>query len=114
MDTTSQTFVDIPNSTVWITVPQGQTADVMFEFCGEMATSPDGTIQIQGMIGTVLALPGPYIVIQDQVDYETSCVQFYKTGITAGNKAVKVQWKVPNLATGHVYDRSVIVTVNSH
>jgi hypothetical protein len=62
----------------------------------------------------VLAVPGPYIVKQKSLLYETECLQFYKTGITAGNKAVKLQWRVGNTETGHMYDRSVIVTVNIH
>ena len=42
-NTSSDLMADIPNSTVWITVPTGKTADVMFVFSAQGSTDANSS-----------------------------------------------------------------------
>ena len=66
------------------------------------------------MIGSVVAAPSALILASGAVNWQSQCAQFYKTGITAGNKAVKVQWAVGGPGAAYVSKRSLFVTVNIH
>lgn len=112
--TSSSTYADMPNATVWITVPTGKTADVLIEFCGDASTSASTGLLVQAMVGSVVAAPGQRTLKYDDVGVATECVQFYKTGVTAGNKAVKIQWKQAGPGPANLYERSLIVTANIH
>jgi hypothetical protein len=118
--TTSRSFVDVPGLSTSITIPAGKTGDVIVLFCGE-AHSAAGTVVVRALVGPAAALPTS-MTIQEGVAITTGftsrCANFYKLGVGAGAKTVKMQFR--DQAPGmfpypeQLSHRSMIVIVNIH
>ena len=108
---------DMPGMTKYITIPAGKTADVMVIFCGDMDVLNVGDwINIQVLVRDALAAPSPYSLYVSELP-ASQCAVFYKTGVTAGTPAVKVQWEVsgiPSTEIGFMNSRSMLVVTNIH
>ena len=99
-----------------VTIPTGKKADVTVQFCGEAYPGTFGILYLRAKIGGALLRPGdvtglPLKTVAD--GYGTDCISFYRTGVPAGTKSVKVEWQA-NDATAYLRSRSMIVTLNIH
>jgi hypothetical protein len=108
----SPSFADIPGMTKYITIPGGQTADVMVIFCGEAASGSASQYLVRAQIGGALAVPNwSYMTVGS--GYGNSCISFYRLNVPAGNPAVKIQWRAPT-STVSMAHRSLLVIANIH
>ena len=104
-------WMDFSGMTKWITIPTGQTGDVMMVFCGESNAS-SGSLLVRVYVGGVLASP-PELTLQQDSDVGSQCAIFFKANVGEGDKAVKVQWKTTG-SLANMAERSLLVIVNHH
>ena len=91
--TPADSWVDLPGMTKYITIPTGKTADVMVSFCGTEATSTGGLLWTRALIRDVAASPAGMSLLSSE-NGSSQCAMFYKTSVTSGSPAVKIQWMV--------------------
>lgn len=96
-----------------ITIPAGKTGDVMVFFCAN--TQSQSYAYAYALVGSVGASPG-LVQLRNHGDVgsESQCVNFYRLGVPAGTKTVKIQWKGYDTLGQWMYQRSMIVIVNIH
>lgn len=108
-------WVDIPGMIKYITIPGGMTADVMVTFCGMIRVSTVGTERhVRAMIRDAPASPERYLIKTSDLEWSTQCATYYKTSVTAGSPAVKMQWATGAFGTVEIFWRNMIVVVNLH
>lgn len=92
INTTSTSWVDVPNLSTFITVPDGKVADVVIEFSA-MVNSPDAQ-SVRARIDRSVASPGPVQVFYTpgNVGASSHGFNFYKFAIGPGTHTVKMQW----------------------
>ena len=95
----SDGWVNVPGITKYITIPAGKTADVMVIFCGMAWTSPGDELWTCALIRDVAASPGETLLQTDN-NTASQCAMFYKTNVTAGSPAVKMQWRAAGSING--------------
>ena len=89
----SPSWQDMPDMTKYITIPTGQTADVMVIFCGSSFTGEPAYLSVRALIRDVLASPSEFqLQVSDTAGRSSHCAIFLKTNVTAGSPAVKIQW----------------------
>jgi hypothetical protein len=107
-------WVDVPGMTKYITIPGGQTADVMVIFCGHVATDTGVELRARAMVRDVLASPSWSPMKYSDNFSASQCVTFSKTNVTAGSPAVKIQWYASGAGAVYIGTRSMILIVNIH
>ena len=113
--TPSSSFVNLPGLSTSITIPAGQTGDVMIFFCG--ASYAENFTLVRALVGGSRASP-PEVQLREgaTTGSESQCANFVKKAVPAGTHTVTMQWRGPGPAgpVQFMYDRSVIVVVNLH
>ena len=92
-NTTSTSFVNIPNLSTTVTVPAGKVADLVIQFSG-MVNSPDA-VSSRALVDTTVALPGPTQLYYGQgVNLGASSLGFnyYLNGVGPGVHRIAIQW----------------------
>ena len=103
---------NLTGMTKYITVPGGQTADVMVIFCTEANATSGNSFEARVYVGGQLASPQS-TVMQMAGQTASQCAVFFKSGVPAGTPAVKIQGQGSGtLAT--LDDRTMIVIANLH
>ena len=98
-----------------VTIPSGKQADVAVLFCS--LNDPNGLgIYVRAKIGGALLEPeigGEGMPLNVAGPYQTNCVNFLKTNVSAGTKTVRVEWFAQH-AEAYLWGRSMQVTLNIH
>ena len=101
-----------------VTIPTGKKADVMVLFCAVLANTEGTQVAFRGKIGNQLLLPngvGAGLNLSATViNGEDRCINFYRTNVSEGTKAVKVEWGALTAPGVTLYGRSMIVILNIH
>ncbi len=95
-----------------LNIPAGKTGDAIILFCAEAYSPSDSALFARAMVGTSAATP-PEFIIAEQPVIESHCATFYKTGLAAGNRTFKMQWRASN-TYADLYDRTMTVILNIH
>lgn len=108
-------WVDMPGMVKYISIPTGQTADVIVIFCGTVGVNTaSGWLNVRVLIRDALASPSQALLTHLD-DSTSNCAIFEKSNVTAGSPAVKVQWEVdPSANSADVISRQMFVIVNTH
>lgn len=112
----SPSWQDMPSMTKYVTIPTGQTADVMVIFCGEVWTTGATKLLLRATVRDVVMAPEEITLLDSEDVASNRCAVFHKTSIAAGSPAVKIQWFVSGISFPqiNVADRSLIVILNTH
>lgn len=100
-----------------ISVPTGKVADVFVIFCAEAESGDTNALQVKAVIAGTTALPGEVNfqggTLTSDSPIASHCMTFYKLGVTAGLKYVKMQAYATN-TFGDIYDHDMFVIANIH
>lgn len=110
--TSSTTWKTLSGMSTTISIPSGKHGDVMVLFCGTGGAT-GGSLYVRAVIGGAAAVPGS-ILLTDVSTYESHCTYFYKLGLSAGSRAVTMQWHTSTGGTAAMGNLSSIVMVNIH
>ena len=112
----SPSWQDMPAMTKYITIPTGQTADVMVIFCGEVWTDSATDMLVRATVRDIVMAPDEITLLHQDAGASNRCAVFYKTNVTAGSPPVTIQWFVSGISFPqiNVADRSMVVIVNTH
>ena len=112
---TADGWVDMPGMIKYITIPTGQTADVIVIFCGTGGVNvASGWLNTRATIRDVVAAPTTFL-LTDLVGGTSNCGIFQKSNVTAGSPAVKIQWSVdPSAGSAEIISRHMFVIANIH
>lgn len=116
VNTSSTSYVDLPNLSTSFKVPAGQTADVIIQFSGSM-NSPSALYARAVVDGTAAdpnnAGNGPQMFWGVGGGATAQAFNFYKFGVGSGGHTVKIQWAGLSGQQFMSY-RSLVVFVNLH
>ena len=115
VNTTSQTYADVPNLTTSIKIPSGKKGDVFVFFCG--APTSESSLDVRALVGGAATSPNQMPLRGTSTSSESRCANFFVLGVSAGTKDVKMQWKdggIIGTNTQGMTSRSMIVVVNIH
>jgi len=96
-----------------INIPGGQTGDVMILFCGRTWSDDLTWMEVRAKIGSNVVSPG-VLTMAWNASYEGHCANFVKTGVAAGTKTVKIEYRSGSFHNVELGPRSMIVIVNLH
>jgi hypothetical protein len=106
--TTSTTWVDMPNTSLNITLTRNSTLIIMFS---SEARNPSSTerISVRALINGTAANPSyVFFTPDDVIEYGVYAYNFYRENVGNGTYPIQMQWYVSG-GTGYVYYRSLIV-----
>ena len=113
-NSTSTSYVTIPNMSVGAAVPSGQVADLIITFSGEVNSCTP--IEIRAVVDGVPALPGEtQLFWPDNIGAQSHGFTFFQRKVPAGSHTVAIQWH--GLAACNqqfISNRSLVVTANIH
>ena len=111
----SSVYQDIPGTTKYITIPGGQTADLLISVCAQVAVSTGDGVQVRALVRGQPATPG-LVSFDPGTTYQQECATFSMTGVTAGQPPIKLQVHVGGAYPDNVLVDEVhmIVTANLH
>lgn len=116
VSTTSSTFSDVNGLSTSINVPAGKTADIIVLWCGMVSTN--SYLLVRGMIAGTAGTPAYMQAAKDLAGgAQTHCATFYRGGVAAGTRYVKVQWAAHASFDGtlqSMWNRSMFVILNIH
>jgi hypothetical protein len=110
--TSSGAWTNVSGMSTTINVPAGKHGDVMVLFCGSAGAT--GTpLYVRAMVGSAAALPSSKLLTNIS-SYAGNCAQFYKLGLSAGSRNLKMQWQTNGGGTGAMGELTMIVLLNIH
>ena len=108
------TWTDVLGMTKYITIPKGQTADVMVQFCAMISSTTTSQTPVRATLRDVPGKPGT-LWLGMQGWFSNECAIFHWINVTAGSPAIKIQIGLADLGTDMYLDRPTMhVTVNLH
>ena len=107
-------WVDVPGMTKYISIPSGKTADVMIIFCGNANTVGVDQLWTRALIRDAVAAPSVIGLLPADTKLSNQCAFFYKTNVTAGSPAVRIQWSTSGSPGPIMHERSMFVIANIH
>ncbi len=110
VSTTSTTWVDMPDTSVNLTLTR--TSTVVMTFCTEAwLGSASGYLNVRAMVNTTQAFPnaGVTTITRDNTATTSYSFTFYLTGVSAGFYPIKMQWQTPTGTQANVEDRTLTV-----
>lgn len=111
--TTGVGFVDVTGVTKFITIPSGQTADVMVIFCAEIFSTTAVNAKVRALIRDV-AIDPDYVGVDVLKNNTNRCMLFHKDAVSAGSPAIKIQVQPQNGDNVSVSGKSLVVIANLH
>jgi hypothetical protein len=116
INSTSTTFVDIPNMTTLVPVPAGKVADLIITFSGEVNSCTP--IELRAFVKDLSASATPsetQLFYPDNIGAQSHGFTFLKRNVSAGNHTVVIQWHgLTNCNQQFISNRSLAVTANIH
>lgn len=94
INTSSTSYVDTPNLSTRVSVPDGKVADIVIQLSAEV-NSPDG-VYARARVDNTTAFPGAvqlYNGINQNTGSSTHGFNYYVFGVGPGLHEVKIQWK---------------------
>lgn len=114
-------WVDVNHSTKYISIPGGQTADLMIIACTELrqnlSSLATDNIRVRALVRNVPASPAPVTLHlrTPGAFFEEECATFTMSNVAAGQPAIKLQMLLPTMFySADVGAISMIVIVNTH
>jgi hypothetical protein len=105
-------WLDLPGMTKYISIPEGQTADLMIHFCILMTPNTAPHVAVRATVRGQPAKPY-WVQFTPSAAQSNMCADFYLTGVTAGQPPVKIQMDVPP-GTINLAEAVMLVTANLH
>ncbi len=114
-NTTSTSFVNIPNLSTTITIGTGKTADLMIDFSGEL--NGCSAIFVRAVVDGATTSPSSAQVFWPLAGLGAAShgFTFVKKAVKSGTHTVAIQWQeLSNCAQAFISSRSMVVTANIH
>ncbi len=111
--TSDPMYTDLAGVSTNISIPSGKHGDVFVFFCGE-TWSTTSAAMVHAVIAGTASAPVQLREVEGTAARESQCANFFKLGVGAGTRNVKMQWASRDGNQQAMYQRSMFVVVNIH